>query len=1167
MLRYCTGLAARLNSRLLLSCLLLLPMAGLCQAPDFKFKRITTEQGLSHSDVDAIYQDSRGFIWLGTRYGLDRYDGVKMTVYRHDPADSNSISNNTIRSIVEDHRHQLWVGTRYGLNCFNPNNNRFTRYQNIAANSKSISSNLVTYVFEDNHNNLWVSTSSKGLNLFDFKLGTFTHYRHQNKNPYSISTDSVNCIYQDKKGNLWVGTQNGLNLFDPAAKTFKHFSNLNDKLNLQGTNNFTIIAEDEHGNLWLGTKDSGAALFNTATKTFESFNHNDLQPASLGSDVVRAIIHDKSGRTWIGCSNGGLNLYDAKTNSFFHYQNDPENLSSLSQTTITSLFQDNQSNLWVGTHRGGVNLYAPHANLFNLYQEKSNPNTISYSDVKTFCQDHNGNVWVGTDGGGMNLFNRDKNTFKRYTYNPKDPKSISSNAVMDIYEDHHHNIWVNTFGGGLNLFDPKSGTFTHFKHDKHDPYSISSNFGQKSFEDSEGNLWIGTYYGGLNLLDVKTRRFKRIIKDPDGVTSVSGNNIVTINEDHAGNVWFGTDDGGLNAYNLKTKRFSHYFNKETTSPDVRVIFNDSKGRVWAGQLGLYLFDAKSNKFNLYTTKGGLATEFIKGITQDKFGKLWISTNKGITRFNTENQSVKKFNMYDGLQGLEYEPNAYMQTTDGEMFFGGTQGLNTFYPEKIKNNRFIPPVYITSFEIFNKIVLPGEKGSPLSNDISVTQEVNLSHNQSSISLDFAALNYVISENNQYAYKLEGFDKDWVPADNTRKASYTNLDPGTYTFYVKASNNDGVWNEKGASVKIVVTPPFWLTWWFIGLTILLVIGSAYAYYRNRINAIKRQRARLEQQVKERTAEVVLKAEELQSVNAELNHQSEELSKQAGELKLLNAEIQKQKEQEVERALAQGKFEIASEVLHDIGNALVGFGAHLNRINRSLEKNNIDTIKNLAVFLKGQQTAIAGVLGADKANALVTITEGIANTQGDNQTEINASISELFNIISHIQEILNIQRQFVRGHGGVHDRHPVNLVNIIDDCRSMLFASFDKHRIDFKVNAAPGSYVIKGDHTKLMQVMLNILKNSIEAMDFETADKQVTLNLHTDGKVIELSLVDNGQGFDSATAARLFERGYTTKKTGTGLGLYNCKSIVESHTGSFDIKSDGPGLGAVTTIRFAI
>ncbi len=308
-------------------------------------------------------------------------------------------------------------------------------------------------------------------------------------------------------------------------------------------------------------------------------------------------------------------------------------------------------------------------------------------------------------------------------------------------------------------------------------------------------------------------------------------------------------------------------------------------------------------------------------------------------------------------------------------------------------------------------------------------------------------------------------------------------------------------------------------------------------------------------------------LNKLNQDLLDKSNELSKQAEDLKALNEELAKQKEQELEKAVAQGKFEIASEVLHDIGNAMVGFGSYLNRINRALEQNNLDTIKSLALFLKGQQTAMADAIGADKAAALVSITEGIAKTQTSNHEEIGSSIKELLNIISHIQEILNIQRQLVRGHGGVHERKPVNLINIIDDCKSMLFASFEKKGIRFKTDIQSGSYIIKGDHTKLMQVILNILKNSIEAIDFDTAEKHITLGMQTIDEVIELIVTDNGQGFEEETGRHLFERGFTTKKTGTGLGLYNCRSIVESHTGSLDISSKGPDMGAVTTIRFAL
>ncbi len=310
-----------------------------------------------------------------------------------------------------------------------------------------------------------------------------------------------------------------------------------------------------------------------------------------------------------------------------------------------------------------------------------------------------------------------------------------------------------------------------------------------------------------------------------------------------------------------------------------------------------------------------------------------------------------------------------------------------------------------------------------------------------------------------------------------------------------------------------------------------------------------------------------EELNKLNQDLHAKSEELSQQAEDLKRLNEELAKQKEQELEKAVAQGKFEIASEVLHDIGNAMVGLGSYLNRISRALEQNNLETIKSLAAFLKGQQEAIGSVIGVDKATALVSIIEGIARTQTTNQEEISGAISELSNIVSHIQEILNIQRQLVRGHGGVHERKPVNLTNIIDDCKSMLFASFDKKGIIFKINIQPGTYIVKGDHTKLMQVLLNILKNSVEAIDFDAVEKKISLNMHLVGDIIELELIDNGQGFDLETGLKFFERGFTTKKTGTGLGLYNCRSIVESHSGSFEIKSPGPGLGAITTIRFSV
>jgi signal transduction histidine kinase/CheY-like chemotaxis protein/AraC-like DNA-binding protein len=403
--------------------------------------------------------------------------------------------------------------------------------------------------------------------------------------------------------------------------------------------------------------------------------------------------------------------------------------------------------------------------------------------------------------------------------------------VLHIKEDSEGNLWAGTWGGGLNLFNPTNGSFTRYTNDPSDKFSISSNYVQQIFEDRNKNLWVATYYGGLNLFDRKTKKFTRIVADEQQRTSLYGNNIVSVNGDQNGNLWIGTDDGGLNCLNSGTKNFTHYFNNEEKLPDVRVLFVDSKGRLWVGQVGLYLFDPQKNSFSIYTDKAGLSREFIKGITEDKKGNFWIATSNGLIFFNPATYAFKKYNTADGLQGLEFEANAYLKTRDGQMFFGGINGFNCFYPESIVMNKFIPPVYITDFQIFHQKINPAEKNSVLQNDISVTRSITLSHEQSTFSFGFAALNFTASQNNQYAYWMEHLDKDWNYVGIERKASYTNLAPGKYIFHVKASNNDGLWNDEGVSVTVIITPPFWDTWWFKALVFITLAGGIILYYQFR------------------------------------------------------------------------------------------------------------------------------------------------------------------------------------------------------------------------------------------------------------------------------------------------------------------------------------------------
>ena len=797
------------------------------QEPKLRFTHVSGEQGLSNSTVEAICQDSRGFMWIGTRDGLNRYDGHQMVVYRNDPADSNSLSDSYIRCIYEDKDQQLWVGTVNGLNKLDRATNRFTQWKHRDGDSGSLSNSGITALLEDHTRRLWAATSG-GLNLVDKKMGRCQPFR-MGGGPGSLRDDRILCLLEDKSGNIWVGTQSGLDLFHPETGKFSAMDN--PAVTNASGNTIIAMQEDRQGNLWLGTEDDGLYLFDPLRQSFTRYSHSDKDPSSLGNNMIKCMLTDHKGQLWAGSINGGLNLFHAPSGAFFHYAYEPGNGSSLTQRTISALYEDRQGNLWVGTHRGGINIYSPGKEKFDLYRQEPSPNSLTYNDVKTFCEDRAGNIWVGTDGGGLDLFQRDQHNFRHYRNDPFNDRSLGSNAVLDVMQDREGQLWVATWGGGLNLFDPGKGTFTRYQNNPDDPHSISSNFVQKTFEDYAGNLWVATYYGGLDIFDRKKHQFTRMVDDPSGKTSVSGKNIVSLLEDKEGRIWIGTDDGGLNCYHPDTRHFTHYFDSEQRVPDLRVLFCDSKGRLWVGQKGLYLLDAEKDSFRLFTTRAGLANEFIKGVAEDGQGNLWIATSNGLTQLNPDTYIFKKYNTGDGLQDLEFEANAFLKTKDGELFFGGINGFNCFYPGAIRANAFIPPVYITGFQLSNRKMEPGTEGSPLTADISLTKDIRLSYRQSTFSFTFSALNYTTPENNQYAYRLEGLDTAWNYVGKESKATYTNLGPGEYVFRVKASNNDGVWNEEGASIRVSITPPFWKTGWFISLLAALGIAGLYALYRFR------------------------------------------------------------------------------------------------------------------------------------------------------------------------------------------------------------------------------------------------------------------------------------------------------------------------------------------------
>ena len=813
-------------------CLAAHPLDVFPQTPELKFTYLTREQGLSSSSVISIIQDYKGYMWFGTVDGLNRYDGYQMTVYKNNSGNPFSLSNNYINQLLEDKKHRIWIATNYGLNVYDRKQNRFYRYISKADIPASLSSNNIRCLFEDAKGNIWIGTSM-GLNLFNEHDGTFKHFMHTKNLQEHIVANIINCIYENN-GKLWVGTDGaGIKQFNPLNGCFTTLDYY-DQLNRLNDTRISTIKKTPDGDIWIGSVGNGVFLYQQGINTMVNYTQGkDRQ--SLSNNVVKSILCDHRQNIWIATENGGVNLYQPQSGTFSHYENQPENQSSLSQKTASSLFEDRQHNLWVGTHRGGVNLYTPNGYKFEKHGQGNSATSLSYKDVKTFFEDAKGNIWIGTDGGGINVWDKLTHKFRQYRHNENDPNSIGSDAILHIMQDHTGTIWIGTWGGGLNRFNSATGTFTRYLHNTNDQTSISSNNVWRIHEDQHGVLWVATFYAGLNSFDSKSGKFTRITTAPDKKTKFIGAQILMINEDHKGNLWFCTEDGGLNYLNNDHKYFRHYFidnQKDSTDP-IRTLFIDSKNRVWAGKTGLYLFNQQKNNFTLFSANPYLINERIQAILEDDKGNLWISTNNGLLQFNPETGHLKRFTDADGLQSLEFCQNACLKTRLGKFLFGGFQGFNIFNPDSIKNDNYTYPVYITGLLLFNKYVQQGTDNSPINEDITETRRISLDHNQSVFSLEYAALNYVAPAKTQYAYKLLGFDKGWNYVGTQRKATYTNLDPGSYTFKVKASSPDGLWNTPATSIMVNIKPPFWLTWWFKTITIILLGFTVFIilYYRRK------------------------------------------------------------------------------------------------------------------------------------------------------------------------------------------------------------------------------------------------------------------------------------------------------------------------------------------------
>jgi len=778
------------------------------QTANLNFENFTIENGLTNNLVYRVYQDRQGWMWFGTYQGLNRFDGYKFTSFNHNPSDSTSLGSSMIRTIFEDREGRLWLGTeKKGIFRFNRDKENFISLSGTK-NNFILNGQTINAIQQDRNGYLWLGTT-QGLCQIDSSGKILKLYDNIGKGPSSIINNSLKLIYIDRAGKLWVGTMAGLDIIDPLTDRIIHLSTLNPLLN----DEICAIYYNNDGKIWVGTYSNGIIIIDPLTLKGEQII---VDPSNERSNTVRAITRDQNKRYWLG-TRGGLYIYSKETGSYSCFQHDEREIGSLVHNSVLDIFEDAKGDFWIGT-RGGISYVVREKQVFQCYKALPNDNHyMNNSETYAFWMDPLGKLWIGTETGGVNIFDRQKGTFSYITHT-KSPNSLSNNCVKALMGDKAGNLWVGSYMGGIDIINLRTRQISHYKNNPAISSSLSDNKVWSLCTDSRNNIWIGTEVG-LDKFDVKTHTF---IHYKDVVLQQP---VIWIKEDSNHDLWISTDDE-LIIYNPDLSRSKRFAEKS------RMMLEDLKGRFWLTTLdkGLALFDKNKGVIKYYNQSKGIANNQTYCVLEDNDGFLWISTINGLSRFDPQKETFKNFDKQDGLQNNQFRYGACYKTPSGELIFGGITGFNIFNPADVKSNEYKPPIAITDFKVFNKHVSVGNSHkSILQKSITVTNRIVLPYDQNVITLEFAALNYAKAGKNKYAYKLDGFEKEWNEAGNQHSATYTNLNPGEYTFMAKSSNSDNVFSKSNVELRIEILPPYWKTWWFKVFIILLLAAFFFLLFR--------------------------------------------------------------------------------------------------------------------------------------------------------------------------------------------------------------------------------------------------------------------------------------------------------------------------------------------------
>ena len=1122
----------RLFTEMKLRCLSLLFLLTICASEiyaekiNLRLQHYTTEEGLSQNYVDCVYRDSRGFIWVGTWDGLNRFDGYSFITYRPG-TDGKSISDGFINDITEDKNGNLWIATRNGINKFVFKTEEFKHYLKDTNNvNKSISDNWVTSILFDKNNDLWIGTLRTGVEKIKFdddfnNIDTIQHFNIDFLDNKSITNENIYCLLEDHNGFIYAGSLLGLDRIDPSTGIVSKYTDIQhpfyfpatvvhslfedsenilwigtesglisidhyknkltkypvDRVRPPGTNKKALshgliksIDEDKHGKILIGTL-GGFHIFDKNTHEFYLFPSDENSLYSLNNKFINDINCDINGNVWIGTEKGGLNKYNVNQKQFYFMANDPDNPNSLNSNIINSIYED-EYNLWIGTAGGGLNRYNKKHKKFSHYKHiPYNKNSISLDFISALAGNkYRNELWVGTWGCGLNQAklseNSDKITFKTHRYNPIDPDGPPFIYISSILYDNDNNLWIGR-PDGLEIYDEKTRKFYVVQEAK-TTNNIIKNVGCL-YLDKKNVLWIGTTTGLCRMKLHKGKTVKELSEpdsiffftnDPNDSLSLTGNFIVSILEDKTGHMWFSTYGSGIN----RLEKLSE--------------------------------DGKKAEFSHYTPADGLSNNVVYGMLEDKRNNLWLSTDRGLTKYNYIDKKTTIYYESDGIQSNQFYWSAYFKNNKGIMYLGGTNGLNYFNPDSIKDNPILPPVVITDLKLFNQS-LKVENNGILTKTISETRVLHLKHDQNFISFEFSSLCYLSPDKNQYKYIMEGFDNDWTYTNAQRRyVTYTNLDPGVYTFKVNATNNDGVWSDKPAYIKIIISPPWWKTIWFSLLFIIFIAAVIISAFLIRVRELNKQKDQLEKLVEERT-------KELKQLSNELKEQTIELNMSNDNLKIIN----------------ETKDKLFGIVAHDLKNP---FNVMLGMFDL--------LVKNYDKYSDERKLEMLNI--------------------------VNSSSQNLYKLLENLLQWSRTQTGTIE-----FSPEPFILKDIITGNLKLLEEQAKEKNNKLSCECGEEIIVI-ADINLINSIFRNLLNNAIKF----TENGSVTVNVKKDKdkKFVYVHIIDTGVGIEKNKLDDIFNIGSknstkgTNGEAGTGLGLILCKEFVEKNGGKIYVESE-PGKGS--------